>query len=175
MGLPDQRLALFVGSGHWPNIEAVNQIFNFASELPEIAFVVVGSVCYAFSPAAMPPNVLFLGEVDDVTRNLALEMCDVALNPMAHGTGTNLKMLDFFAAGIPVITTPTGARGIDVDDNRYCGVVEMDGFVPAIVALLEANATVREALALEARALVEEQFDWERIAAKVKQALQDGR
>jgi glycosyltransferase involved in cell wall biosynthesis len=123
----------------------------------------------------MPPNVLFLGEVDDVTRNLALEMCDVALNPMAHGTGTNLKMLDFFAAGIPVITTPTGARGIDVDDNRYCGVVEMDGFVPAIAALLEANATVREALALEARALVEEQFDWERIAAKVKQALQDGR
>jgi glycosyltransferase involved in cell wall biosynthesis len=116
-----------------------------------------------------------LGEVDEVTRNLALEFCDVALNPMEHGSGTNLKMLDFFAAGIPVISTPTGARGLGVEDGRHCRVVEMDGFVPAIAALLEANATVREALALEARALVEVQFDWERIAAKVKQALQDGR
>jgi glycosyltransferase involved in cell wall biosynthesis len=171
MGLADQPIALFMGSGHWPNIAAARRVFQFAKALPTTAFAIVGSVCYAFDPSEKPPNVLFLGEVDEVTRNLALECCDVALNPMEHGSGTNLKMLDFFAAGIPVISTPTGARGLDVEDRRHCRIVDVDGFVPAIDALLGADAEQREALTQEARTLVEKRFDWQRIAATVKDAL----
>jgi glycosyltransferase involved in cell wall biosynthesis len=172
MGLAGQDIALFMGSGHWPNIAAVRRIFQFANALPKTAFAIVGSVCYAFAPPEKPPNVLFLGEVDEVTRNLALECCDVALNPMEHGSGTNLKMLDFFAAGIPVISSPTGARGLGVEDGRHCRVVEVDHFVPAIEALIASDATAREALTSEARKFVEENYDWERIAARVKHELQ---
>jgi glycosyltransferase involved in cell wall biosynthesis len=133
-------LAFFMGSGHWPNIEAVRRIFEFASGMPSVAFIVVGSVCYAFDRRLMPGNVLFLGEVDEVTRDLCLEACHVALNPMEHGSGTNIKMLDYFAAGIPVITTPHGARGLRVNGEEECLVRAIGAFPKAIAEILGAGA-----------------------------------
>ena len=35
------------------------------------------------------------------------------INPMISGSGTNIKMFDFMAAGLPIITTDIGARGIE--------------------------------------------------------------
>jgi glycosyltransferase involved in cell wall biosynthesis len=168
MDLGMQRFVLFMGSGHWPNIEAVRRIFTMSAAAPDVVFVVVGSVCYAFPPGGAPPNALMLGEVDDVTRNLALEFCDVALNPMEHGTGTNLKMLDFLAAGIPVVSTPIGARGIGVEDGVHARIVELADFVPAIYTLLGAPAEELDAVTRAARDLVEREFDWAAIGARVK-------
>jgi len=32
-------------------------------------------------------------------------------------------MLDYMAAGLPVITTPTGARGLDIENNgTHCNL-----------------------------------------------------
>jgi glycosyltransferase involved in cell wall biosynthesis len=167
----DTRLALFMGSGHWPNIEAVRRIFEFAVELPSIAFVVMGSVCYAFDPTLKPGNVLFLGEVDDVTRNLCLHACDVALNPMEHGSGTNIKMLDYFAAGLPVITSPSGARGLPLDDERYCLVRTIAEFPTVLQDSLGLGAEACARRAAAARRLVEERFDWHTIVQRVKPRL----
>ena len=36
---------------------------------------------------------------------------------MFSGSGTNIKMFDFMAAGLPVISTPTGARGINLSGS----------------------------------------------------------
>jgi len=80
-------------------------------------------------------------------------------------------MLDFFAAGLPAISTPTGARGLGIEDGRHCRVVEIDGFVDAIESFFQADDAVRDSMAREARSHVEEHFDWQRIAAKVKQEL----
>lgn len=171
LGIGDSSLAFFMGSGHWPNIEAVKRIFKFASELPKIVFAVVGSVCYAFDPRLKPSNVLFLGEVDDITRNLCLQACDVALNPMEHGSGTNLKMLDFFAAGMPVITTDQGSRGLRLERESQCLVREIANFPEAIRAVLGEGAGAAEARAVAARALVEEEFDWDAIARRIKPRL----
>jgi glycosyltransferase involved in cell wall biosynthesis len=139
-----------------------------AALAPDVVFVVVGSVCYAFPPRSAPSNVLMLGEVDDVTRNLVLGFCDVALNPVEHGTGTNLKMLDFFAAGIPVVSTRTGARGIGVEDGVHGRIVDIGDFVPAIYALLAASAAELDTMTYSARKLVEREFDWSAIGARVK-------
>ena len=53
-GLP---MALFMGSGHPPNIEAVQHLFALARELPEVVFVVLGNAAYAFVRGSAPPNV----------------------------------------------------------------------------------------------------------------------
>jgi glycosyltransferase involved in cell wall biosynthesis len=171
MGLPEDAMALFIGSGHWPNIEAVRRIFRFAADLPGVVFVIVGSVSYAFATDARPDNVLFLGEVDDISRNLVLECCHIALNPMEHGSGTNLKMLDFFAAGIPVISTPTGARGTGATDGLHGRIVPIDEFVPAIRSLLAVPDVERDTMTRAARDLAEREFDWAAIAGRVKAEL----
>ena len=50
-------MALFMGSGHPPNIEAVQHLFALARELPEVVFVVLGNAAYAFVRGSAPPNV----------------------------------------------------------------------------------------------------------------------
>jgi glycosyltransferase involved in cell wall biosynthesis len=171
LGFADTPLAFFMGSGHWPNIEAVKRIFEFAAELPHVAFAVVGSVCYAFDPTFKPGNVLFLGEVDDITRNVCLQAADVALNPVEHGSGTNLKMLDYFAAGVPVVTTEEGSRGLRLDGERQCLVRGIEAFAAAIEEIVAEGAAAAAVRALAARELVENEFDWEAIAARIKPRL----
>jgi glycosyltransferase involved in cell wall biosynthesis len=171
LGIDATPLALFVGSGHWPNIEAVKRIFEFARKVPEVAFLVVGSVCYAFDPRLKPDNVLFMGEVDEITRNLCLQACDMALNPMEHGSGTNLKMLDYFAAGLPVITTERGSRGLRLDGETQCRVASIETFIATIGEVVGTDTAGSARRALTARALVEREFDWEAIAARIKPRL----
>jgi glycosyltransferase involved in cell wall biosynthesis len=171
MGLAGLPLALFMGSGHWPNIEAVRRIFEFAAELPHVAFAIVGSVCYAFDPKLKPDNVLFLGEVDDVTRNLCLHAADMALNPMEHGSGTNIKMLDYFAAGLPVVTTGRGARGLELDDGAYALVREVGDFPAAITEMLEDGLECASRRAHKARTMVEARYDWHAMVTALKPRL----
>lgn len=160
-------VALFMGSGHWPNVQAARHVLEFAAALPHVAFVVMGSVGYHFDPRATPPNVLFLGEVDDVARNLCLQACDVALNPMEQGSGTNLKMLDFFAAGLPAISSERGARGLRLEGERECLVRAIEEFPAAIDDVIELRRDQAQERARRARALVEREFDWAAIARRV--------
>jgi glycosyltransferase involved in cell wall biosynthesis len=159
-------IALFMGSGHPPNIEAVQQLFSIARELPEVVFAVLGNAAYAFAPGAGPANVWLLGESSDIARQILFEAADVALNPMCSGSGTNLKMLDYFAAGLPVVTTPIGARGLPIDDGKHVFIREIDAFSEAIAALIYQPATA-DALIGNARALVDDQFNWERIGDRL--------
>jgi glycosyltransferase involved in cell wall biosynthesis len=160
-----------MGSGHWPNIEAGKRVLEFAAALPHVAFVMMGSASYAFDPQVVASNVLLLGEVDDVTRNLCLQACDVALNPMEHGSGTNLKMLDFFAAGLPAVTTGRGARGLRLEDERECLVREIADFPAAIDEIVGPGREEAQARARRARELVEREFDWDAIARRVRPRL----
>ena len=164
-------VAMFMGSGHWPNIEAGKRVLEFAAALPHVAFLLMGSASYAFDPARVAPNVLLLGEVDDVTRNLCLQACDAALNPMEHGSGTNLKMLDFFAAGLPAVSTERGARGWRLQDERECLVRAIADFPAAIDAVVGSGRDEARARARRARDLVEREFDWDAIARRVKPRL----
>jgi glycosyltransferase involved in cell wall biosynthesis len=166
LGAKGVPLALFMGSGHQPNIEAVQALFETARALSGVTFVVVGNVGYAFEASHVPGNVWMLGEVSATARQIVLEAVDLALNPMFGGSGTNLKMLDYFAAGIPVISTPTGARGLPVVDGEHLFIRDADAFPLAIASLLE-NAEQADTLAASARSLVEREFDWGTIGGRL--------
>jgi glycosyltransferase involved in cell wall biosynthesis len=171
LGLAGTPVTFFMGSGHWPNIEAVQRIFEFSARMPDVVFAVMGNVCYAFDPAAKPVNVLFLGEVDDVTRGLCLQAFDVALNPMLNGSGTNLKMLDYFACGMPVVTSPVGGRGLGLEDGRCALVCEIGDFADAIRDVLGDGSDAARERAATARRRVEEEFDWDAIVGRIKPRL----
>jgi glycosyltransferase involved in cell wall biosynthesis len=72
-----------------------------------------------------------LGFVEDLGPLLAA--ADVAVNPVATGTGQSLKVAEYLAAGVPVVATPAGARGID-PRNGLLTVTERPGFAQAVVA-----------------------------------------
>ena len=61
-------------------------------------------------------NIHFTGSVDEVGP--WLKACDMAVIPLREGGGTRMKIIDCFAAGLPVISTSKGIEGIPVVNQR---------------------------------------------------------
>ncbi len=164
LGFSKNFLAVFAGSGHPPNVDAVRCIFEMARQLPDVKFLTFGSVGLGAEPHRAPANVSAMGFVDDETKSAILGIADVALNPMLSGGGTNLKMLDYLAAGIPVISTPTGSRGLGLQHQQHCIIAEIELFAEAIARLRDENSTIKSIRVENARQYVEQKFDWAVIA-----------
>jgi glycosyltransferase involved in cell wall biosynthesis len=105
-----QPLALFMGSAHGPNIDAARVVFETAERLPNVHFLLLGSVCHVVETWERPANVGLAGVVSDVEKACWLDICDVGLNPVISGSGTNLKLIEYAAAGVPVVSTDFGSR-----------------------------------------------------------------
>lgn len=160
-----REVVLFMGSGHPPNIQAAHEVLRLASDLPDHMFVLVGSHVDELRLPFYAPNVLARGVVGDAELRLLLSICSVALNPMRSGSGTNIKMLDYFAAGAPTVSTEVGARGLGASHGRHLLLVsDRAGFADAITGLL-ADPTNADRLAAAARGL-SESFDWEVIGER---------
>ncbi len=161
LGFLNEKIALFIGSWHKPNIDAVYEIFKMAKKLPKIKFLIVGSVGFYFKGEEKPKNVGFTGLVDDREKALILSVADVALNPMLSGSGTNLKMLDYMAAGVCVLSTKTGARGLEIPDNLI-KIAKVEEFVDFIEDI-EKHTNV-----YMAREFVEKNYSWKVIGEKLR-------
>lgn len=155
------RLAFFAGSWHIPNIDAAEHIVEIAPALPHVLFLLVGQHGEAFDRWALPSNVVLTGIVSDTVKHVMLSSADVALNPMTRGSGTNLKIVEYFAAGVPVVSTPLGSRGLAVRDGEHLRLAELDAgaFTQAVDAVLADPGGAGE-VAQAARALVEREYDW---------------
>jgi glycosyltransferase involved in cell wall biosynthesis len=155
LGILDETLGLFMGSWHQPNLESCEIIFEIAKKCPHIKFLLMGSQCLYFKGRKLPENIALLGVVSEYTKKLILSVVDFALNPMLSGSGTNLKMFDYMAAGIPIITTKFGTRGID---NKEGFIISEPAEMLGIV--LNFNLLNHEKNIYFNRKYAEEAFDW---------------
>ncbi len=167
-GFDNKPIAVFLASGGYaPNDEAALYICTtLARELPMISFALMGSVCNAISEntlSTLAPNVTLLGIVSDQEKKAILSVSDIALNPVMQGSGTNIKNFDYLSAGLPVVTTPVGARGIDFIDSVNGIIADIENFPAAIHTLIENTALLKK-ISYNARILAE-QYDWRTIAA----------
>jgi glycosyltransferase involved in cell wall biosynthesis len=92
--------------------------------------------------------------------------------PIRAGSGTRLKILEAFAAGIPVISTSLGAEGIEVtNENDILIRDQPNEFAEAVVDLINDELRCRK-LAENARRLASERYDWGVVADTLRDALQ---
>ena len=168
LGLSDYPIALFIGSAHPPNVEAGTHIVRgIAPKVPEVLFFVVGSVCWLLKDIPeRKDNVKLFFEVDEEIRNDLFRVADLAVNPMITGAGTSLKMFDFLAAGLPVVTTSIGARGVKDEKGQFTVICEVEKFPEEIRNLTESPEKM-DIMRKKGRKYVEENFDWGVIAGKL--------
>ncbi len=152
-----EALAVFFGSWHPPNLDAAEAVLDAAPSAPEVVFVLGGRHGDAFAGRATPPNVAFAGVLPGRAKDTLLAAADVAINPMRVGSGTNLKIIEYLAAGVPVATSSTGARGLDVVDGTH---LVIDDDVAAGVRTVLGDHAAATARAAAGRALVRERYDW---------------
>ena len=163
LALDGRRLVIFLGSWHGPNLEAVERIAGYAKALPNVVFAVIGSAGLHFKGREMQSNVRLVGPVNEAEKQIFLSTADLAINPMTSGTGSNLKMLDYFASGTPVLSTPHGARGIDALPGKHFLVSDIDQFLPSLVSFL-VQPGASQGMCEHARALALTHYAWSAIA-----------
>jgi glycosyltransferase involved in cell wall biosynthesis len=167
-------VVLFLGSLSWPpNVSAARFLATDVLPAlrilrPDTRLLIVGRDPVPEVTQLEGPGIEVVGPVPDVTPFLA--RASVLAVPLDAGGGTRLKILEAFAAGLPVVSTRVGAEGLDANAGVHYLAAERPEFVRVLADLVAAPARGRE-LAIAARQLAAEQYDWRRIGADAAAAI----
>jgi glycosyltransferase involved in cell wall biosynthesis len=175
LGLDLGTTALFLGSDYEPNLEAVRFITqSLAAQVPEVRFLIAGGVGARWlaesGEAVVPENVCVPGSFSPQEKRVYLGAADMAINPVEKGSGSSIKMFELMAAGLPIITTPAGARGITPGSDepfRVCPRSEM----AVQLRTLSDSPEERSRLSAHARRLAETHYSWEALSGKLGRLL----
>lgn len=116
---------LFVGSfGHAPNVDAAIWLATEIMPLvrqrhPNVTLSIVGSSPTPAVRALNGDGIHVRGRVSDEELAEIYRRTRVAVVPLRFGAGLKLKVVEALVAGVPLVTTPVGAQGLD-------GVVPFD-------------------------------------------------
>jgi len=169
---------LFLGSfRHDPNRVAVDWFIRHVLPLviaqePAAQFAIAGSDpppehTYADHAA----HLQMLGYVEDIREPLARYAVFVC--PILSGSGVRVKLLEAFAAGIPVVSTKVGAEGLAITDGEFCALSDDPaGFAERVVTLLRDPERAAE-MAMRARKEVETNWDMGAITRKLVEGYQE--
>jgi glycosyltransferase involved in cell wall biosynthesis len=146
----------------WPILRATGP--------PEITVRFLGRNEHAIAPllAADPGRLHATGPVPDAVSALAESA--VAMVPLTAGSGTRIKIIEAWAAGLPVVSTSIGAEGLPGHPGRHLLTADSPGeFAAAIVKVLQ-NPSLACQLSDNGRRLYEEELTWEAAWKALSQA-----
>jgi len=163
---------LFVGNfQHRPNVEGLTYFCREVLPLvrarrPSVTSHVVGAHApEEIQSMLMAQDVDLLGQVPDIREPLyryAVFVC-----PILTGAGMRVKILEAFASGIPVVSTPLGAEGIRGDHGTHFLLAgSAREFAEATLRLLE-NPEIALGMSHAARKLAETLYDANIAASKL--------
>ncbi|MEJ5359916.1 MAG: glycosyltransferase family 4 protein [Desulfobacterales bacterium] len=167
LGVEGKFVVLFTASWHPPNREALKRIEAWARlcDDPDILWVAAGSVG---NRARSHARFLQTGPLTDLSDWFLAADC--AVNPLLEGSGMNVKMLHCLAYGLPVVTTPFGARGLPVQNGAEAMVVPLERFVGAVKDLKQ-NESLRARIGERARNWVVTRYSWDVVGRKKRDLL----
>lgn len=162
----DPDLVVFSGRmDYFPNQQAVQRFCDEVLPLlrerrPAVRLVVVGAEPPAFiRRLGERPGVTVTGTVPDVRPHV--QRAAVSVAPLEVARGTQNKILESMAMGVPVVCTPLAARGVDAVAGEHLLTAAGPRECAEAVLRLLADAGERDALARRARARVLSHHSWE--------------
>jgi sugar transferase (PEP-CTERM/EpsH1 system associated) len=159
------RVIAFVGRmDYFPNVDGIlyfaKEIFPLVREkVPDAELRIIGSEPgRAILNLNQMPGVKVTGYVPDVRPHL-LDAA-VAVAPLRIARGTQNKILEMMAFGVPVVATSQAARGIQGVPGEHLLVADqVRDFAKLVVEFLQ-DQTLRAKFAVAARAQVEKVHSW---------------
>jgi len=97
---------------------------------------------------------------------------DVFIAPMTLGSGTNIKVLEAMATGVPVVTTPVGAEGLGAQSGKHLYVCQTPGQFAHQVSALLTDPAARKKIGKEGQRFVKERFDANKISKSLAERVE---
>ena len=179
MGGGAKPLIVFLGRmDYFPNIDGMlwfaREVFpRIRRDVPGAELQIVGAdPSKEIQSLGKIAGVTVTGFVKDVRPYLT--EAAVAVAPLRIARGTQNKVLECMAAGIPVVSTPQASRGIQATPGEHLLVAEgAEDFSRSVVKLL-GDPELRKKLATAARAQVEHAHAWASSMEILDRVLEEG-
>lgn len=163
-GITD-RTVLFMGLPDYPpNTEAIEALILriFPAVLrsaPGLRLAIIGGRVpfereWLLNPGSIPHT--------DVPA--FVKACAIGVAPIRSGSGTRVKLLEYMAAGRPVVSTTKGAEGLGAIPGRHLLIADSEEAFADGIARLAGDPVLSEAIGREARHFVRERFSWNALA-----------
>jgi GT2 family glycosyltransferase/glycosyltransferase involved in cell wall biosynthesis len=153
---------LFVGNfSHPPNRDAVmflcREIFpEIKKVIKNIRLYIVGNNPQQDIKALSSEDIVITGYVEDLTPYLLKARISVA--PLRYGAGMKGKIGEALSFGLPVVTTPIGAEGMNIVHGVHALIAETkDEFVDYVIRLYSDRA-LWENLSINGKKLIENRY-----------------
>jgi polysaccharide biosynthesis protein PslH len=166
------RSILFLGKLDFrPNAEALRWLLGevFGS-LTEVRLFAVGAAPPAWLVQAgqHDDRIAVTGYVPDERPYLARS--SVLVLPLQAGGGSRLKALVAMASGVPIVSTRVGMEGLEAEPGVHFLAADSSTEWVAVLNRVLDDASLREQLARNGRALVEQRYDWSALRGYVRAA-----
>jgi glycosyltransferase involved in cell wall biosynthesis len=161
----EEHVIVFSGNLEYhPNLSAVR---FFARDVwprlrdrwPQLVWRLVGKAPGAVAKlVAGDPRIQLSGPVEDAVAELA--RAQVAIVPLLAGSGTRFKILEAWAAALPVVSTSIGAEGLPARDGEHLLLADTAAAFADAVSRLLTCKDLRMAVGNSGRMLLEKEFTW---------------
>lgn len=164
---------LYHGNYKWmQNVEAVNLLVNevwpkVKEKVKEVKLWISGRNVPSeiFEYSKIDPDIEITESIED-NRDV-YKTSTVLVTPIRGPGGTRLKVLESFASGLPVVSTPVGVAGLGIEAGRHALVSsKMDKIADMTIKILQ-NSKLAAKIASSGRSFVKENFDWKSIVDKL--------
>ena len=167
---------LFTGTmSYFPNVDAAcyfcHQILPLIQEkIPSVHFSIVGSNPKKTVQKLASHSVTVTGTVPD-TRPY-FNQASVFVSPMRSGSGLQVKHLEAMATGLPIVTTPLGASGIEGTWGEHLCIAESpEDFANRTIELIQ-NLHLRRKIGRSGQNLVRHKYNWHVLGKQLENVYQ---
>ncbi|MGB9743283.1 MAG: glycosyltransferase family 4 protein [Minisyncoccales bacterium] len=168
---------IFLGNMfYWPNQNAVEYIAEkiypkVSKKIKDTKFTLIGMVPKEIKKKYSKNNFIFTGSVSGNNLNKLLKETTIALCPVTEGSGMKVKILNYCAAGLPVLATKIGVSGYEKVSSL---IIEnnLNKYPEIIIDLLNHPDKMRMIGRIN-REKIAKYYDLDKIANKTIQTYQD--
>ncbi|WP_135853702.1 glycosyltransferase [Halorussus salinus] len=174
----DVPTVVFTGTMRYePNVDAVEwfvkEVFpKVRSVVPDVRFLIVGKEPNeTVRRLGKQPGVVVTGRVPAIEP--FIDAADTIVVPLREGGGVKIKLVEALASESVVVSTPTGAEGVNVKHGKHLWVAEdADMFAKYVTDALSGSEDSRE-LAISGRAQMVEMYAWSSVVDDLEAHLHD--
>ena len=163
---------LFTGNMDYaPNVDAVGyfvkDIFPFISaKFPNVNFIIAGQRPLKQVMDLKAPNIEITGFIPDL--KVMYQQASIVVSPLRFGAGTQNKVLEAMAMGIPVVSGNIGFEGLEIENGEGVFLeTNPTEFANKVIELLQSES-LRQLTGTKGNLVAKEKFSWDIISLQLE-------